>query len=94
MGQKDLEPGATGRDPAALNRRLGLWLFASYLALYAAFVYLTCFHHPLMAEGHVIAGVNLAVLCGFGLIAAAVALAIIYLFACRPEPDAGKGREA
>lgn len=76
--------------PASFNRRLGLILFGAYLALYALFVYLTCFHHGLMAEQHLAAGVNLAVIFGFGLIAAAVALAVAYMAACRAEGDAGK----
>lgn len=80
--------------PAAFNRRIGLSLFALYLALYSAFVYLTCFHHVLMEECHVVAGVNLAVIFGFGLIAAAVALAVIYVAACRAEGDSGKGGRA
>lgn len=98
MSPQDTDPRDAAahsyHGPAAYNRGLGLALFAIYLALYAAFVYLTCFHHGLMEEQHVVAGVNLAVIFGFGLIAAAVVLAVIYMATCRAEGDSGKGEGA
>ena len=66
------------------NARLGLWLFALYLALYAAFVYLSAFRNDLMARP-VLGGVNLAVVYGFGLIFAAFVLAVLYMVLCRDE---------
>jgi uncharacterized membrane protein (DUF485 family) len=66
------------------NARLGLWLFALYLALYAAFVYLSAFRNDFMARP-VLGGVNLAVVYGFGLIFAAFVLAVLYMLLCRDE---------
>ena len=68
------------------NRRFGLALFFVYLAFYGAFVYLSAFRSDLMAA-HAFAGVNLAVLYGFGLIAAALLLALVYLKVCVPVDE-------
>ena len=57
--------------------RVGLVLFAVYLALYGGFVALNAFA-PAAMEWTPLAGVNLAVLYGFGLIFAAFALALLY----------------
>jgi len=56
---------------------LGLKLFALYFAAYAAFVGLNAFW-PSVMKTPVIAGVNLAVVYGFGLIIGAFVLAVIY----------------
>ncbi|HVJ66437.1 MAG TPA: DUF485 domain-containing protein [Caulifigura sp.] len=56
---------------------LGLKLFALYFAAYAAFVSLNAFW-PSVMKTPVIAGVNLAVVYGFGLIIGAFVLAVIY----------------
>jgi uncharacterized membrane protein (DUF485 family) len=68
------------------SRRAGgalrFWLFGLYLACYAAFTILTAFDRPLMAWAP-FGGANLAVLAGFGLIAAAVAVALLYWWLCR-----------
>ena len=66
------------------NRRLGLWLFALYLALYVAFVGIIFVDYRIMAK-QVFAGLNLAIVYGFGLIIAAFVLALIYFVACRKE---------
>lgn len=67
-------------------------LFLLYLLLYGGFVLLNAFSPETMEETPV-AGVNLAVLYGFGLIIAAFVLSIIYgLFASTPA-DGGKGGE-
>ena len=73
------------------NRRFGLALFFVYLAAYGAFVYLSAFRADLMAA-HAVAGVNIAVVYGFGLIVAALVLALIYLKVCVhvDEPAAGE----
>ena len=68
------------------NARLGLWLFALYLALYAAFVYLSAFRNDLMARP-VLGGVNLAIVYGFGLIFAAFVLAVVYMLLCKSEEE-------
>jgi uncharacterized membrane protein (DUF485 family) len=70
-------------DPStvAFNTQLGLWLFLIYASCYAAFVLINTFRPQLMQ--HLIAGVNLAVWSGFGLIGLAWVMAIIYMRACR-----------
>lgn len=87
------------RHPAsARNARYGLWLFAAYVLLYGGFVALSAFdpqamRKPLAAFG----GVNLAIVYGFGLIVAALVLALIYMMLCRAvpaEPADRAGEEA
>ncbi len=73
------------------NARLGLLLFTIYLSLYAAFVLLNAFFADLMSYTP-LAGVNLAILYGFGLIVAALALALIYGALC--TSDAPRDKEA
>ncbi len=62
--------------------RHGLILFAIYFALYAGFLLLNVFDPKLM-EMTPVAGVNLAILYGFGLIVAALILALVYAWLCR-----------
>ena len=66
------------------NTRLGLILFAVYLAFYGGFVLLAAFR-PMRLAVLPFAGVNLAIWYGFGLIVAAFVLALIYGWACRGE---------
>ncbi len=73
------EPGA--RLDAA-NARIGLRLFAAYTLIYAGFVGLNAFAPASMGRP-VFGGLNLAVVYGMGLIAAALALALLYMAACR-----------
>ena len=61
---------------------LRFWLFGLYLACYAAFTIFTAFDAGLMAWKP-FGGVNLAVLSGFGLIGAALALALLYWWLAR-----------
>lgn len=86
--------------PEAHQRRAGgalrFWLFGLYLAAYAAFTILTAFNPALMAWAP-FGGVNLAVLSGFGLIGAAIALALLYWWLARADavgtaPAAKAGR--
>ena len=72
------------------NRRLGLWLFALYLALYVGFVGIIFADYRIMAR-QVFAGLNLAIVYGFGLILAAFVLALIYFVACRREAADERG---
>ena len=65
------------------NSRIGLWFFAVYLVLYGVFVLLNAFA-PQTMEVTPIAGVNLAILYGFGLIIVALVLALLYGWLCRP----------
>ena len=67
------------------NTRLGLLLFLVCLALYTGFVLINAFAADQM-ETIVLAGLNLAIVYGFGLIAFALVLALIYGALCRPEP--------
>jgi uncharacterized membrane protein (DUF485 family) len=64
------------------NSRIGLALFAVYLLFYGGFVLLAAFS-PQTMEATPLAGVNLAIWYGFGLIIAAIVLALIYGWACR-----------
>ncbi|OUT59056.1 hypothetical protein SV7mr_15210 [Stieleria bergensis] len=70
------------------NARLGLWLFAIYLALYLGFVFLNAFSASTM-EQPMIAGLNLAIIYGFALILGALVMALLYGLLCRSEaaPD-------
>ena len=66
----------------ARNARIGLWLFAMYLLLYGGFMALNAFYPRRMAMP-VLAGVNLAVTYGLGLIVGAFVLALVYMFLVR-----------
>lgn len=66
----------------AHNTRIGLILFAGYVALYGGFMALSAFSPATMAKP-LIAGANLAVVYGFGLIGAAIVLALFYMQICR-----------
>ncbi len=66
----------------ARNTRCGLLLFAVYLVCYGAYVLTNAFAPQLM-ERTPFAGINLAILSGFGLIAAALLLALLYGWLCR-----------
>jgi uncharacterized membrane protein (DUF485 family) len=63
---------------------LGLKLFALYLAAYGVFVALNAFWPDVM-KTPVVAGVNLAIVYGFGLIVGAFVLALIYAVASGNE---------
>ena len=62
-----------------------------YCAAYAGFVVLNAFRPDLM-ERTPVAGVNLAVLSGFGLILGALVLSLIYGWLCN-APVAGDRRQ-
>ncbi len=72
------------------NARLGILLFVIYLALYLGFVLLNAFA-PSAMEWRPGGGINLALLYGFGLIVAALALAFVYgMLAKVSAADAGQ----
>jgi len=76
------------------NARIGLVLFAVYLVMYGGFVALAAFS-PQTMERTPYAGVNLAIWYGFGLIGAALVLALVYGWACQTRDDrASKVRRA
>ena len=66
------------------NGRFGFILFGIYLLLYGGFVLLNTFA-PQTMDVLPFAGVNLAIWYGFGLILAALILALIYGFYCKPD---------
>jgi len=67
---------------AARNARTGMRLFAIYLPLYAAFVLICAFAPGWMAQ-RPLAGINLAIWYGFGLLGGALLLALVYSWLCR-----------
>ena len=74
------------------NAKIGFFLFGIYLLLYGGFVFLNAFA-PETMEITPVAGVNLAILYGFGLIIAAFVLAMIYGFVCRGADDNNSAQE-
>ena len=71
------------RDAAAQARsRIGLGLFALYVALYAGFMAVVLVR-PDWLSSRPFGGTNLAIAYGLGLIAAALVLAVVYMAACR-----------
>jgi uncharacterized membrane protein (DUF485 family) len=78
-------PESQPDPPLSRSARYGLVLFAVYVLLYGGFVLLNAFPPPLM-RGEFLGGVNFAVLYGIGLILAAVALALLYVWLCRARP--------
>jgi uncharacterized membrane protein (DUF485 family) len=86
------EPAAkSGKDPAfAFKRRLGVVMFVVYAAIYAAFVLVNLLKPALMGWV-VMAGLNLAVVYGFGLIVLALVLALVYNGICTRRENALSG---
>ena len=66
----------------AHNTRMGLLLFAVYVALYGGFMALSAFWPEVMSRPF-LGGANIAVSYGFALIVAALALALLYMKLCR-----------
>ncbi len=71
------------------NARLGLRFFFVYAAVYLAFVLLNAFS-PETMEQTPLAGVNLAVISGLGLIVFAFVLSLIYGLMCTPDDHDGQ----
>jgi uncharacterized membrane protein (DUF485 family) len=65
------------RPAARSNSRLGSVLFVIYVTLYTLFVLLNAFA-PSIMDRTPLAGINVAILYGVGLIFAALVLALIY----------------
>lgn len=82
MTQQGPDPKPPSGLTTARNARIGLALFAIYVALYATFMGMSAFKPDTMGKP-VLAGVNLAVVYGFGLIIAALVLALVYMILCR-----------
>lgn len=82
------EPAPEMGDDAAsaYKTRTGLILFAIYGLIYAGFVVINTISPKTM--GHVVfAGLNLAVVYGFGLIALAIVMGLIYNAMCTRAED-------
>ncbi len=82
---------ATSQTPSAARRwntRLGLILFFVYLLVYLGFVLISAFA-PEQMERIVAAGLNLAVVYGFALIAVAFLMAMVYGVMCRNDNEPG-----
>lgn len=79
--------------------RYGRVLFVVYLLLYGGYVGITAFA-PSVMKRTPLAGINLSVLYGLGLIGAAFAMALAYDWLCRPlsklrdDADADRDRQA
>jgi uncharacterized membrane protein (DUF485 family) len=67
------------------NARLGLVLFAVYLACYVGFVVMAAVSQDILRRP-AWGGVNVAVLYGFGLILGAFVISIVYMLLCRNPP--------
>jgi uncharacterized membrane protein (DUF485 family) len=79
---------------SAANARSGLVLFFVYLAFYAGFMALVALAPQLLARP-VLAGVNLAIVYGMGLIGGALVIAAIYMWLCgRNAREHGDSQEA
>jgi len=76
-----------GEDRAARRKAsLGLWLFAVYCLVYSGFVVINTLS-PKMMEMHVLFGLNLAVVYGFGLILLAIVMGLAYNALCTKAED-------
>jgi uncharacterized membrane protein (DUF485 family) len=78
---------------SAANARSGLVLFFIYLAFYAGFMGLAAFAPGAMGRP-VLAGVNLAITYGMGLIVGALVIAALYMAACARNARSYGEREA
>jgi uncharacterized membrane protein (DUF485 family) len=91
------EPAAkAGPDPAfAFKKRLGAINFVIYALTYVGFVVINL-AYPSLMEKTIVAGLNLAVAYGFGLILFALVLALIYNHRCGKQEaklrETGEGR--
>ena len=76
---------STGTDHAIdYKKRIGAYMFALYSLVYAGFVVINIVS-PVLMEKIIFAGLNLAVVYGFGLIVFALFLALIYNMMCAKE---------
>jgi uncharacterized membrane protein (DUF485 family) len=82
---------AAAESPAAAaTGRIGLALFAVYVACYLAFMALVLFF-PEKLSLRPFGGVNLAIAAGMGLIGGAIVLALLYMALCRAAERGGRG---
>ncbi len=75
-------PKELGKDNAiAFKTRIGILMFFAYGLVYAGFVGINLIS-PASMEIIVFAGLNLSVVYGFGLIALALVMALVYNYMC------------
>lgn len=73
----------SGPDPASRYKtRLGVRMFIVYCLVYAGFVFTNVLTEGQAMQVMVVAGLNLAVVYGVGLIVFALALALVYNYLC------------
>jgi phosphotransferase system glucose/maltose/N-acetylglucosamine-specific IIC component len=73
----------SGPDPASRYKsRLGVGMFIVYCLVYAGFVFTNVLTEGRAMQTIVVAGLNLAVVYGMGLIIFALVLALIYNYLC------------
>ena len=84
----------TGPDPASRYKsRLGVVMFLAYCVVYAGFVLANLVDEGRAMQTIVVAGLNLAVVYGMGLIALALVQALIYNSLCTAkEKELGAGK--
>ena len=77
-----------GKDPASdYKSKLGVVMFFIYAVIYGGFVAINVVK-PILMEKVILAGLNLAVVYGFGLIIFALILAMIYNTMCTAKEAA------
>ena len=85
----------SGVDNAApYKTRIGIWMFVIYALVYIGFITINVID-PVLMETIVFAGLNLAIVYGFGLIVLAMILALIFNVMCskkETELNADEGR--
>ena len=88
------EPAAqSGNDPASeFKKKIGIRMFLAYALVYAGFVILNTVAPKAMGL-HVMFGLNLAVIYGFGLILLAIVSGLIYNHFCTKKEDEMAERE-
>jgi uncharacterized membrane protein (DUF485 family) len=74
------------------NARYGAALFLIYLLMYAGFVAINAFDRAAM-DTVVVAGINFALLYGFGLILSAIVLTLVYSRLSRAPATAGSRKK-
>jgi len=76
-----------GEDKAiAYKTKLGLWLFLVYVLVYIGFIWINVASPKTMGK-IIFAGQNLAVVYGFGLIALAFVMGLLYDYFCAKKED-------
>lgn len=66
--------------------KLGVYMFIIYVLVYAGFIMINVLSPKLMAA-LVFAGLNLAIVYGFGLIVLAIIMGLIYNYLCTKKED-------